>query len=157
MDLSSAILLRWDGRIERPSPMSLSPELTAAIATLKQKSCIETPQIDSESERETLRQSIKLACQEADWENIGICADNTTIALQTVRDYLQALGYGDNPTMETTTEHPGAVYLKFNTQKMSAYLDDYEGKYRGVLIALQSPEEELLGTYGHFPLDLFSQ
>jgi hypothetical protein len=136
--------------------MSLSPELEAAIAILKEKSCIETPEIDSETERESLRQSILLACKEADWENIGICAENSAVAVQSVQQYLKALGYGEDIAIDVTEASEESVYLKFNTQKMSAYLNDYEGKYRGVLIALQSPEEDLQGTYGHFPLDLFA-
>jgi hypothetical protein len=47
---------------------------------------------------------------------------------------------------------------KINTtkiQKDSFYIDAYTGSYRGVLVACQSDNEELQGTYGHFPLDLF--
>ena len=39
---------------------------------------------------------------------------------------------------------------------MSYYLDDYIGKYRGVLVSCQSEDDKIVGTYGHFPLDLFS-
>ena len=136
--------------------MSLSPELTAAIAILNEKSCIETPHIDSESERETLRQNIQLVSKEADWENIGICADNATSAVTSVRQYLAALGYKNDFEVDISEWADKPVYLKFNTQKMALYLDDYEGKYRGVLIAIQSEIDALQGTYGHFPLDLFA-
>lgn len=136
--------------------MSLAPELAAAIAILKEKSCIETPHIESETERETLRQNIQVVSKEADWENIGICADNATSAVESVRQYLGALGYKNDFEVDVTEWADQPVYLKFNTQKMAHYLSDYEGKYRGVLIAVQSEEEDLQGTYGHFPLDLFA-
>ncbi|OKH17359.1 DUF1824 family protein [[Limnothrix rosea] IAM M-220] len=136
--------------------MSLSPELAAAIAILKEKSCLETPHIESETERETLRQNIRLVSQEADWENIGICADNAILALESVRQYLAALGYKNNFSADVTEWSDKPVYLKFNTQKMAHYFDDYDGIYRGVLIAIQSETDELQGTYGHFPLDLFA-
>ena len=136
--------------------MSLAPELAAAIAILKEKSCIETPHIESETERETLRQNIQLVSKEADWENIGICADNATSAVESVRQYLAALGYKNDFEADVSEWADQPIYLKFNTQKMAHYLSDYEGKYRGVLIAVQSEEDELQGTYGHFPLDLFA-
>lgn len=136
--------------------MSLSPELEAAIAILKQKSCIETPEIESESEREMLRHNIKLACRAAEWENLGICANTARDAVTAAQQYLQALGYKADLNLELAEWADKPVYFKFNTQKMSHYLDDYDGKYRGVLIAIQAEEEELMGTYGHFPLDLFA-
>jgi hypothetical protein len=136
--------------------MSLSPELTTAIAFLKEKSCTTTPVIESVSERETLRQSLRLACQAADWENIGICADEATEAVTALEQYLNGLGYGTPATIDTTVWGDRPIYLKFNTQNMSHYFDDYVGEYRGVLVALQSPEFELEGIYGHFPLDLFA-
>ena len=135
--------------------MSLSPELKAVITVLKEKSCIETPEIQSEAERETLRQNILFACKESDWENIGICADNAILAVSAVREYLKALGYKNDFKADITEWANKPVYLKFNTKKMVYYLDDYDGGYRGVLIALQSEEEEMMGTYGYFPLDLF--
>lgn len=137
--------------------MALSPELAAAIAILKQKSCVATPVIESAAERETLRRNLKFACREAEWENLGICADNATIAVATARQYLRALGYPDDFTIDVTEWADQPVYFKFNTQKMSHYLDGYEGNYRGVLVALQAEEDALAGTYGHFPLDLFAE
>ncbi|ACA99532.1 MULTISPECIES: DUF1824 family protein [Cyanophyceae] len=136
--------------------MSISPELAAAIAFLQQKSCVTTPVQESEAERETLRQKLRLACQAANWENIGICADNVAVATATVQQYLRGLGYDSAIAIDPGEWGDRPVYLKFNTQKMSHYLDDYVGQYRGVLVALQSPEPELAGTYGHFPLDLFA-
>ncbi len=136
--------------------MSLPTELEAAIATLKAKSCLDTPVITDAAERDTLRQSIQIVTQETEWENLGICADNATEALTSLRQYLQALGYNPDVAIEITPWQDRPVYLKFNTQKMAHYLDDYEGQYRGVLIACQAETEELVGTYGYFPLDLFA-
>jgi len=51
----------------------------------------------------------------------------------------------------------GAVYIKYNTQRQASYLDSYTGTYRGVLVSCQSENDQLVGTYGHFPLDLFSE
>ncbi len=48
------------------------------------------------------------------------------------------------------------IYLKYNSQKQSYYFDEYTGEYRGVLVAVQGENEDIIGTYGHFPLDLFS-
>ncbi|MEB3224331.1 MAG: DUF1824 family protein [Synechococcus sp.] len=137
--------------------MTLSPELAAAIAILKEKSCVATPVVESATARETLRQNLRLACQEADWENLGICADNITVATETMQQYLQGLGYDAAVAIDPREWGDRPVYLKFNTQKMSHYIDEYVGPYRGVLVALQSPEAELAGTYGHFPLDLFGE
>ncbi|MGB2925146.1 MAG: DUF1824 family protein [Limnothrix sp.] len=136
--------------------MSLSPELAAAIAVLKAKSCIETPTVTSEAERESIRQNLLFVCQETEWENIGVCAENVTVAIASVREYLQAMGYKNDFEIDVSEWVDKPIYLKFNTQKMSHYLSDYEGTYRGVLVALQSENEELTGTYGHYPLDLFA-
>ncbi|MBV5260811.1 DUF1824 family protein [Synechococcus moorigangaii CMS01] len=136
--------------------MTVSPDLAAAIAFLQQKSCVTTPTPGSEAEREQLRQSLRLVCREADWENIGICADNIAMAQTTIQQYLQGLGYDPTIQLDTAAWGDRPVYLKFNTQKMSHYLDEYLGEYRGVLVALQSPDLELAGIYGHFPLDLFA-
>ena len=93
-------------------------------------------------------------CRESESENFGICADTLQEAQQALASYLQALGYG-HQVPNPLGEHSGPVYLKFNTQKQSPYLDGYDGPYRGVLIACQSDSTAINGTYGYFPLDLF--
>ncbi|BAW97313.1 hypothetical protein NIES970_22640 [[Synechococcus] sp. NIES-970] len=137
--------------------MDISPELLAAIALLKEKSCASTPVIESAAEREALRHNLRLACQAADWENIGICADDVAEAVTTLEQYLKGLGYGAPENIDTTAWGDRPIYLKFNTQTMNHYFDEYVGDYRGVLVALQSPEFEIEGIYGHFPLDLFAE
>ena len=106
-----------------------------------------------------LRKAILMVAQESEWENIGICADNLTQGLDTMKSYLKALGYNYDFSQadykrEITTK---SVYIKFNTRKMNYYVDSYTGNSRGVLIAMQGEETAILGTYGHFPLDLFNE
>ncbi len=119
-------------------------------------SCTETKSVKSEGEKLLLRQAVELFTRGADYQNFGICADNARAGFLALVSYLKALNYeipfeiGDIPTTEQ------AVYIKFNTRYTSYYLDDYTGKYRGVLISFQSSEYELInGTYGYLPLDLF--
>jgi hypothetical protein len=71
------------------------------------------------------------------------------------RSYFNANGDKIVSVGEKTTVE-GAVYIKFNTQKKTYYLDSYTGSYRGVLVSCQSENDTLVGTYGHFPLDLFA-
>lgn len=131
--------------------------VAAALKLLKLFSCTETKSVDSEAEKTRLREALLLIVNLSDSQNLGICADNPAQALDALASYLQALGY-QIPPAEEIPSHSNPVYLKFNSQKMSYYLDDYTGKYRGVLVSCQSEDsEELNGTYGHLPLDLFAQ
>lgn len=134
--------------------------LAAAVKFLKIFSCTEpTPDL-AIAEIQKLRTTLLLVTQEAEWENIGICADNLAQAREALQSYLQALGYEHNldQQIEKQTEiKPNeAVYIKFNTQKLSLYADSYTGNSRGVLVATQGSEEAALGTFGYFPLDLFA-
>ena len=130
--------------------------LEAALKLLKTFSCNDAIALDSETEKNQLRQALKMVVDLSDSQNLGICADNAQQALQTLKQYLIALEY---PTLKEYGNIPidTPIYLKFNTQKMSYYIDSYTGHYRGVLVACQSSENDnLAGTYGHFPLDLFA-
>jgi len=116
-----------------------------------------TPQIpQSASEKENLKKAVLWLSEASDSENLGICADTLPQAQQTLKQYLQALGFGFEPPLESVAPSAAAVYLKVNTQKQSSYLDAYDGSYRGVLLAVQSENDDLSGTYGYFPLDLFA-
>lgn len=130
--------------------------LEEALKVLKTYSCIETNEIKSEIEKEKLRQALLLVTSLSDYENLGICADNSEQGFKALITYLKALGYRTsfNPTHNSSILSP--VYIKFNTQKMSYYLDAYIGDYRGVLISCQSENDAIVGTYGHFPLNLFN-
>ncbi len=110
----------------------------------------------SESEKALIRQAILLLTSESDDQNLGICADSATQGFLALETYLQALGYKATINQVDTTSSVGPVYIKFNSQRETYYIDSYAGKYRGVLVSCQSAENELInGTYGHLPLDLF--
>lgn len=131
--------------------------VAAALKLLKLFSCTETKSVESDAEKAQLQEALLAIVNLSEHQNLGICADNPAQAIDALASYLQALGYkmpGDRVDIPT---HENPVYLKFNSQKMSYYLDEYTGKYRGVLVSCQSSEsEELNGTYGHLPLDLFA-
>ncbi|MGA1623609.1 MAG: DUF1824 family protein [Synechocystis sp.] len=124
------------------------------LALLKAYSRIELRIPQNEGERTELRQAIAWICDQSEAENLGICADNQDLAILALSQYLNALGYGDATTTQETVVD-GPVYVKCNTQSLRFYVDSYDGDYRGVLIACQTEDETLSGTYGYFPLDLF--
>lgn len=118
-------------------------------------SCIETQAIASASEKALICQAILLFANLADYINLGICADTAAEGLLALESYVKALGFEVSINRkEIAVDEP--VYIKFNGQKQTYYLDFYTGKYRGVLISCQSFEDESInGTYGYFPLNLF--
>lgn len=126
-----------------------------AQAILKSYSCTEIKSVESEGEKQHLRQAILLVCSFCEYANLGICADSIEEGFAALKSYLNALGYTAKFTHENLPELETPVYIKFNSQKQSYYWDSYLGSYRGVLISCQSEDENLGGTYGHFPLDLF--
>ncbi|ACK67393.1 Domain of unknown function DUF1824 [Rippkaea orientalis PCC 8801] len=126
-----------------------------AIKILKSYSCVQIKVMRFELDKEVLRQAIKLITGLSDHENFGICADNLQQGLQALRSYLKALNYNFELNKNPFPSEDTAVYIKFNTQTQKYYLDSYQGTYRGVLISCQSEDDSLVGTYGHFPLDLF--
>ncbi len=99
---------------------------------------------------------------QADFLTLGVCADQVDEGLTALNGYLAALGQSwradaaplaGTPVASTTDP----VYLKGNTRTEKVYGDRYLGPYRGVLITCQSDfAEAVVGTYGHFPLDLFA-
>ena len=132
-------------------------DLHQAIYLLKQYSDIVPKTVDSEVEKQRLRSAVKLLVNQADAQNFGICASNAKEALNTLSSYLQALGYEFND-FSNTISNSEAVYLKFSTERMSYHISSYDGEYRGVLITIFSEnQEEILGTYGHLPIDLFEE
>ncbi len=130
--------------------------IDSALKLLREFSCIKPKNLDTERDREELRQAIILVTDLCDWQNFGICADSSEQALESLLQYLKALGYEYQPQPDQASYDDGAVYLKFNTQKMTHYLESYTGTYRGVLISCQAENDSLVGTYGHFPLNLFN-
>ncbi|MBE9171510.1 DUF1824 family protein [Pleurocapsales cyanobacterium LEGE 06147] len=126
-----------------------------ALKILKKYSCSENKTVNSELEKDQLRQALLLIVGLSEWENIGICASNEREGFTALKSYLQAFGYDANFKIEEKVNDREPIYIKFNTQTRSHYLVSYTGKYRGVLISCQVEDDELVGTYGHFPLDLF--
>jgi hypothetical protein len=135
------------------------------LKILNSYNCSQTKNIESESDRERLRQALLCIVNLSEWQNLGICADNSEEGFRALFNYLQAFGYHYNLQKDAmalspdlaieTKNHP--IYIKFNSQRMSHYIDDYTGKYRGVLISCQSEDDKISGIYGHFPLHLFDR
>lgn len=118
--------------------------------------CTGSQTISSESEKVLIREALLLLTNSSDYQNLGICADDAAQGFVALETYLKALGYEAPLKQSNFTSFIGPVYIKFNTQRMSYYLDSYTGNYRGVLVSCQSLEDESVnGTYGHLPLDLF--
>lgn len=122
---------------------------------LAEYSCFEVKTVDSELEKQRLRAALLLITNLAESENLGVCADNSDQGLITLASYLQALGYEVPFEQSSVTPINEPVYIKFNGQKMTYLMDTYQGKYRGVLVSCQSEDDDIGGTYGHFPMDLF--
>ncbi len=139
--------------------MSASPPtdltLDKALEILKSYDCARVTTTKPLAQPEELRNSLLLVTSLSSSQNLGICADNSQQGLITLGSYLAALGYSSNFEQENVDQSSEPVYLKFSTQKMSYYSSEYTGEYRGVLIACQSEDDLIAGTYGHFPLDLF--
>ena len=136
------------------NPTNLTVEEAQKI--LNKYSCIDSKSIDSESEKAQIRQALLLLTSKSDYQNLGICAESTAQGFLALENYLKALGYKATFDRANIPSFVGSVYIKFNTQKQSYYVDSYTGNYRGVLVSCQSLEDESInGTYGHLPLDLF--
>ncbi len=129
--------------------------LDKALKILKSYDCVRETDPETFVEPEQVRKSLLLITSLSSSENLGICADDSQQGFAALASYLTALGYQSDFDRDKFPESSEPVYLKFNTQKMSYYLDGYTGKYRGVLVSCQSEDDLIAGTYGHFPLDLF--
>jgi hypothetical protein len=129
--------------------------LDKALKILRSYDCNEGINNDKLVELEKLRKSLLLITSLSSSKNLGICADDSQQGFAALASYLAAFGYQSHFDREIISQSSEPVYLKFNTQKMSYYLDKYTGKYRGVLVSCQSEDDSIAGTYGHFPLDLF--
>lgn len=133
-------------------------ELTQARKLLDQYSCTEQKAVKTEQEKEALQMAIKQIAQESEWENLGICADNTEQAVSALKSYLSALEYEINRiNFEQVSAVNTPVYIKFSTKQMGFYQDNYTGEYRGVLVSCQAEDDLIAGVYGHLPLDLFAE
>lgn len=127
-----------------------------ALNLLKQFSCLESKQVTSSAEKQQLAEAIILISSLSDSQNLGICADNTAIGWQSLKSYLMANGHEYNLNLEQNLPDNQPVYIKFNTERMSSIISTYFGEYRGVLMTIFADyNQEIEGTYGYFPLDLF--
>ncbi|MGK7923155.1 MAG: DUF1824 family protein [Trichodesmium sp.] len=132
--------------------------ITQAEKILNEFTCQEMKLIKSPEEKNITRSAILLLANLSDYQILGICADSKTEALSALDSYLEALGYNTTLLSDSNFNSvDGSIYLKFNGMKDSYFMESYTGKYRGVLVSCQSAETTgVNGTYGYFPLDLFS-
>ena len=128
--------------------------LTEAIALLKEYSCTDPKPVETGSEKRRLQAAILQVAQGCETKNLGICADNVTQGFTSLENYLRAMGFTPDFSTETSQPNDESVYLKYNCEKQTCYRSYYPESYRGVLLACIT-EDELGGTYGYFPLDLF--
>ncbi|MFB8790893.1 MAG: DUF1824 family protein, partial [Potamolinea sp.] len=130
---------------------SINLTVQAAQELLKPFNCLEGKSVNSESEKDLIRQALLLLTKHSDYQIFGVCADTTTQGLAALKNYAEALGYTPNFDI---TPIEGAVYIKFNPNSGLCYLDSYTGIHRGVLVSYQSSDEEGINEmYGHLPVD----
>jgi hypothetical protein len=137
--------------------MSDLETLKAKRKALAPFSCDQVPRSLNPDEAAAVRDTLRLFNDLSDYQTLGICADDLPTAAAALQAYATALGCP--PLKLELGDRPGPVYLKFNTLKGAWYLDDYSGPSRGVLVSYHASEPEadpINGTYGPFPLDLFS-
>ena len=127
-----------------------------ALKILREYSCTQIKIPASEAEKQQLQQGVILITKLSEWENLGVCADNSSQGFAVLKSYLKAMGYEANFDSASISTSNDSVYIKYNTQKRSYLIDSYVGEYRGVLISCQSEDDRVMGTYGHLPLDLFA-
>ena len=139
--------------------MSASPPpdliLNKALKIIKSYDCAKPTNTSSPIELQELGNSLLLVTSLSSSYNLGICADNFQQGFTALAIYLEAFGDRINLEQDNVSQSSEPVYLKFSTQKMSYYSSAYTGEYRGVLISIQSEDDLIVGTYGHFPLNLF--
>lgn len=136
-----------------PTPNSTHLTLQEAQELLNQFNCIENKSINSESEKDRIRQALLLLTKHSDYQILGICADTAAQGLAALKTYSKALDYQPNLNLAPID---GSVYLKFNPKSGLCYLDSYTGTHRGVLVSFQSAYADGINEmYGHLPLDLF--
>ena len=128
--------------------------VSEALNLLKKYSGIRVKTPQSDAEKHTLQQALLLIVGQSESSNLGVCADHLDQGLTALSSYLEAFGY-QFQVNQAASDINSPVYLKYNSQKASYYLDSYTGTYRGVLVSCQSEDDAIAGTYGHFPLDLF--
>ncbi|MEM1368194.1 MAG: DUF1824 family protein [Cyanobacteria bacterium P01_H01_bin.15] len=131
--------------------------LQQAIAILQKYSSTDSMDCHPQDEVTQLQQAILAVSTAADYVNLGICAPTYAQADIAMKSYLNALSY---PLPSGSQAHlsnpPEPIYIKYNGRNQSIYCQPYSGDYEGVLVSCQSESDLLNGTYGHFPLTLFT-
>ncbi|MGB7084162.1 MAG: DUF1824 family protein [Phormidesmis sp.] len=143
-DLSTALAIEDD-----------AAKLKAVRQQLVAISLIHAPADLSDEQQQAVRSALLWLNDISEYQTLGICAESLAEAKAALKDYVAALS---QPISVDIPEREGVVFLKFNTLKNAWYLDGYVGDSRGVLVTYHTPEPELdevNGTYGPFPLDLF--
>lgn len=129
-------------------------DLQALRQQLNRFSCLAQPPVLEAQEQADIRAALLLLNDISDYQTLGVCADTLAESKAAAEAYIAALGTVVNLDLP---EREGPVFVKFNTLKGAWYLDSYGGNSRGVLITYHSSDlDEVNGTYGPFPLDLFS-
>jgi hypothetical protein len=132
------------------------PDLTRiqqAQAALASFAGLQSLPLASPAARETVKAALLTLAETADYQMFGILADSFDQGMTSLQAYAQAFGYELPAHGEPVA---GSVYIKFNPNLGSYYINSYTQEHRGVLISYQSATNETINqTYGHFPLDLF--
>lgn len=134
-----------------------STKLTIATAQklLRQFICIEKIPASVLADKAAIRSALLLVAEASDYQILGICADNVPQAITTLKSYLEALGY---PSPSERPELAGSIYIKFNPHTNKLLAEPYTGQHRGVLVSCQSADPNSINeTFGHLPLDLFTE
>ncbi len=76
--------------------MSKNISLKDAVDLLRRYSCNDHIGINTETEKQQIREALLLVVELSDWQNLGICAENSDQALKTLVDYLKVFNYPDN-------------------------------------------------------------
>lgn len=133
---------------------------TAKLKAVRQQliaiSLIHSPAELSDDQKQSVREALLWLNDMSEYQTLGICADTLAEAETSLKGYVSALSQPIQ--VDLPSDQEGAVFLKFNTLKNAWYLDGYSGDSRGVLVTYHTSEPDLNdvnGTYGPFPLDLF--
>ena len=65
-----------------------------ALKILREYSCVQVKNAESEAEKEQLRQALELIASLSESENLGVCADNAVQGFASLSSYLKALFRG---------------------------------------------------------------
>lgn len=147
--------LPLDRPAEELTPEVLAATLKAVRQQLMEISLLHTPADLSAEQARSVRSALLWLNELSEYQTLGICADTVVEAEAALKGYVAALS---QPIQVDIADREGPVFLKFNTLKNAWYLDGYSGDSRGVLVTYHTSEPELEqvnGTYGPFPLDLF--